>query len=113
MCKVKYSQRRQIFYIELEVWGKNKKIPIYVDDEKTAVESEQIITEKIDRINRNREKLSRMVFDDHSAYMSRILAMIAILQSHTNPSMIHSRNLRTVFIFPKYTRIFIKAVKLQ
>lgn len=65
MCKVKYSHGRQAFEIELEVWGKNKKIPIYVDDEKTAADSEQIITEKIDRINRNREKISRMVFDDY------------------------------------------------
>ncbi len=73
MRKVKYNHRRQAFEIGLEVWGKNKRIPICTDDEKTAVGSEQVITEKIDRINRNREKISRMVFDDHSAYMSRIL----------------------------------------
>lgn len=66
MCKVKYSHGRQAFEIELEVWGRKKKIPIYVDDEKTAADSEQIITEKIDRINRNREKISRIAFDDYS-----------------------------------------------
>ena len=72
MCKVKYNHGRQAFEIELEVWGKNKKIPICVDDEKTAADSEQIITEKIDRINRNREKVSRIVFDDYSDYIFKI-----------------------------------------
>ncbi|MDE6708895.1 MAG: hypothetical protein K2J76_00205 [Oscillospiraceae bacterium] len=72
MCKVKYNHGRQAFEIELEVWGGKKKIPIYVDDEKTAAESEQIITEKIDRINRNREKISRIVFDYYSLEISSI-----------------------------------------
>lgn len=72
MCKVKYSHGRQAFEIELEVWGRKKKIPIYVDDEKTAADSEQIITEKIDRINRNREKISRIVFDYYSLEISSI-----------------------------------------
>lgn len=73
MCKVRYNRHRQTFELKLEVWGKNKRIPICTGDGKIAADSKQIITEKIDRINRNREKLSRMVFDDHSAYMSRIL----------------------------------------
>lgn len=72
MCKVKYNHSRQAFEIELEVWGRNKKIPIYVDDEKTAADSGQIITEKVDRINRNREKISRIVFDYYSLEISSI-----------------------------------------
>lgn len=72
MCKVKYSHGRQAFEIELEVWGRKKKIPIYVDDEKTAADSENIITEKINRINRNREKISRIVFDYYSLEISSI-----------------------------------------
>lgn len=72
MCKIKYNQRRQTFEITLEVWKKNKKIPICTDNEKIAADSTQIITEKIARINRNKEKISRMLFDYYADYMSYI-----------------------------------------
>lgn len=78
MVELQYDEKHFCFYFYDRLWERRLKIKVMTESEDTARESLRSITESLQRINRNKKRISALLFedrygDDVSAYAGDLI----------------------------------------
>ncbi|MBP3266729.1 MAG: hypothetical protein J6M17_13365 [Ruminococcus sp.] len=61
MSAVKYNEAEEAFELEYKLWGNSAKVLFYVETEQQIMDDLSAISETLDRIDRNREKIAGII----------------------------------------------------
>lgn len=61
MSGIKYNEEQEAYELDYELWGNSVRVLFYVDSESVIMESIGEIADKLDRINRNKDKIAAVI----------------------------------------------------
>lgn len=64
MSRIKYNEKEEAFEISYKLWENEVTVRFYVEEESEIMDNFSEIAQKLDKLNRNKKKISEIIADE-------------------------------------------------